>query len=47
MIQSTPPGEESGMGEDRRVERKENVVRTQSKLCSIASFVFILLFNLF
>lgn len=35
------------MGEDQMVGRKENVVGKQSKLCSIASFVFILLFNLF
>lgn len=29
------------------VGREENVVRKQSKLCFIAFFVFILLFNLF
>lgn len=47
----TPPppavGEESGLGEDPMVGRKENAVRKQSKLCLLASFVFILLFNLF
>lgn len=42
-----PPGEELGLWEDQMVGRKENVVRKQSKLCFIASFVFILLFNLF
>lgn len=42
-----PPGEELGLGEDQMVGRKENVVRKQSKLCFIAAFVFILLFNLF
>lgn len=40
-------GEESGLGEDPMVGRKENAVRKQSKLCLLASFVFILLFNLF
>lgn len=42
-----PRGEELGLGEDQMVGREENVVRKQSKLCFIASFVFILLFNLF
>lgn len=48
MIQSPPPG--GGVrfgGEDQLVGREENVVRKQSKLCLIAFFVFILLFNLF
>lgn len=44
----TPPpeGEELGLGEDQMVGREENVIREQSKLCFIAFFVFILLFNL-
>lgn len=42
-----PQGEELGLGEDQMVGREENVVREQSKLCFIACFVFILLFNLF
>lgn len=42
-----PPGEELWLGEGQMVGRKENVVRKQSKLCFIAFFVFILLFNLF
>lgn len=41
-----PGGEESGLGEDPMVEGKENAVRKESKLCLLASFVFILLFNL-
>lgn len=47
MIQTPPQGEELGLGEDQMVGREENVVREQSKLCFIACFVFILLFNLF
>lgn len=44
---SPPQGEELASGEDPKVGREENVVREQSKLCFIAFFVFILLFNLF
>lgn len=43
----TPQGEELGLGEDQMLEREENVVGKQSKLCFIGFFVFILLFNLF
>ena len=35
-------GEESGLGEDPMVGRKENAVRKQSNLCLLASFVFYL-----
>lgn len=43
----SPQGEELGLGEDQMLEREENVVGKQSKLCFIGFFVFILLFNLF
>lgn len=47
MIQNVPPPQELALGEDQMLGREENVVRKQSKLCFIAFFVFILLFNLF